>query len=50
MTKKELLEAIDKKLAEIYQKANDPFNKDGDYYFGFQEGLEFTKKLIKTYD
>ena len=47
LTKKDLLEAIDKKLAEIYQEANDPFNKNGDYYFGFQEGLEFTKELIK---
>ena len=47
LTEKDLLEAIDKKLAEIYQEANDPFNKNGDYYFGFQEGLEFTKDLIK---
>ena len=47
MTKKEVLEAIEKKLTEIYQKTNDPFNKDGDYYFGFQEGLEFVKELIK---
>ena len=46
LTKKDLLEAIDKKLIEIYQKANDPFNKDGDYYFGFQEGLQFIKELI----
>lgn len=47
MAKKDLLEAIDKRLSEIYQKANDPFNKDGDYYLGFQEGLEFVKELIK---
>ena len=47
LTKKDLDEAIDKKLSEIYQKANDPFNKDGDYYFGFQKGLEFVKELIK---
>ena len=46
MTKKELLEAIDEKLKEIYQQANDPFAKDGDYYYGFQEGLEYIQKLI----
>ena len=47
MTKKELLEAIYKKLAENYQQANNPFTKDRDYYYGFQEGVEFVKELIK---
>ena len=47
MTKKELLEAIDEKLKEIYQQANDLFAKDGDYY-GFQEGLEYIQKLIEN--
>ena len=47
MKKKELLEAINEKLKEVYQKANDPFAKYGDYYYGFQEGLEFAENLIK---
>ena len=47
LTKKDLLEVIKEKLKEVYQKANDPFAKDGDYYYGFQEGLEFAENLIK---
>ena len=47
LTKKELLEAIDKKMRELYPFTIDPFLQGVNYQVGMYDGLEFVKNLIK---
>lgn len=47
MTKKELLETINKKMEELYPFTIDPFLQGVDYKIGMYDGLEFAKNLIK---
>ena len=47
MTKKDLLEAIDKKMGELYPFTIDPFLQGVDHKIGMYDGLEFAKNLIK---
>ena len=46
MTKKEVLEAIEKKMEEFYPFTIDPFLNGVDYKIGMYDGLEFAKNLI----
>lgn len=47
MTKKELLETIEKKMEELYPFTIDPFLQGVNYQIGMYDGLEFAKNLIK---
>ena len=47
MTKKEVLEAIEKKMEELYPFTIDPFLNGVDYKIGKYDGWEFAKNLIK---
>ena len=47
MTKKEVLEAIEKKMEELYPFTIDPFLQGVDHQIGMYDGLEFAKNLIK---
>ena len=46
LTKKDLLEAIEKKMEELYPFTIDPFLNGVDYKIGKYDGLEFAKNLI----